>query len=102
MAPSIFLCIHIHTFPLYKVANTVPVRITLATVVPERGSQERCALRGSGLGEGVSTRLLVYAGQLMANGVPARRACTVAVTNSLTDDPEMLRAVGEVVTALFA
>jgi nitric oxide reductase NorQ protein len=71
--------------------------LTLATL----GEKVR-ALRGSGLGEGVSTRLLVYAGQLMANGVPARRACTVAVTNSLTDDPEMLRAVGEVVTALFA
>jgi nitric oxide reductase NorQ protein len=71
--------------------------LTLATL----GEKVR-ALRGSGLGEGVSTRLLVYAGQLMARGVPARRACTVAVTNSLTDDPEMLRAVGEVVTALFA
>ena len=70
--------------------------LTLATL----GEKVR-ALRGSGLGEGVSTRLLVYAGQLIASGVPGRRACTVAVTNSLTDDPEMLRAVGEVVTALF-
>ncbi|MEO2169073.1 MAG: CbbQ/NirQ/NorQ/GpvN family protein [bacterium] len=71
--------------------------LTLATL----GEKVR-ALRGSGLGEGVSTRLLVYAGQLIMKGVPARRACTVAVTNSLTDDPEMLRAVSEVVTALFA
>ena len=59
-------------------------------------------LRGAGLGEGVSTRLLVYAGQLIARGLPPRRACTVAVTNSLTDDPEMLRAVSELVTAIFA
>jgi nitric oxide reductase NorQ protein len=59
-------------------------------------------LRGSGLGEGVSTRLLVYAGQLVARGLTPRRACTVAVTNSLTDDPEMIRSVGELVTALFA
>ena len=58
-------------------------------------------LRGSGLGEGVSTRLLVYAAQLVARGLAPRRACTVAVTNSLTDDPEMLRSVGELVTALF-
>ena len=59
-------------------------------------------LRGSGLGEGVSTRLLVYAGQLVARGLAPRRACTVAVTNSRTDDPEMLRSVGELVSALFA
>ena len=58
-------------------------------------------LRGSGLGEGVSTRLLVYAGQLVARGLSPRRACTVGVTNSLTDDPEMLRSVSELVTALF-
>jgi len=58
-------------------------------------------LRGAGLGEGVSTRLLVYAGQLIARGLSPRRACTVAVTNSLTDDAEMTRSVGELVTALF-
>ena len=59
------------------------------------------ALRGAGLGEGVSTRLLVYAGQLVARGLSPRRACTVAVTNSLTDDAEMIRSVGELVSALF-
>ena len=58
-------------------------------------------LRGAGLGEGVSTRLLVYAGQLVARGLSPRRACTVAVTNSLTDDAEMIRSVGELVSALF-
>ncbi|MEW6269668.1 MAG: CbbQ/NirQ/NorQ/GpvN family protein [Thermodesulfobacteriota bacterium] len=58
-------------------------------------------LRGAGLGEGVSTRLLIYAGQLVARGVAPRRACTVAVTNSLTDDAEMIRSVGELVSALF-
>jgi nitric oxide reductase NorQ protein len=72
------------------------VALTLATL----GEKVR-TLRGSGLGEGVSTRLLVYAGQLIAAGLTARRACTVAVTNSLTDDPEMIRSVGELVTALF-
>src|SRR5205823_791713 len=58
-------------------------------------------LRGAGLGEGVSTRLLVYAGQLIVRGLSPRRACTVAVTNSLTDDAEMTRSVGELVSALF-
>lgn len=71
--------------------------LTLATL----GEKVR-NLRGAGLGEGVSTRLLVYAGQLVAQGLSPRRACTAAVTNSLTDDPQMLRSVGELVTALFA
>ena len=31
-------------------------------------------LKASGLEEGVSTRLLVYAGQLIGRGVPARAA----------------------------
>ncbi|HZR84665.1 MAG TPA: CbbQ/NirQ/NorQ/GpvN family protein [Candidatus Binatia bacterium] len=72
------------------------VALALATL----GEKVR-TLRGSGLGEGVSTRLLVYAGQLVSRGLAPRRACTVAVTNALTDDPEMLRSVGELVSALF-
>ncbi len=58
-------------------------------------------LREHGLGEGVSTRLLVYAGRLIANGVSPRRACQVAVTWSLTDDVEVQRSIEEVVTSIF-
>ena len=58
-------------------------------------------LKEHGLGEGVSTRLLVYAGKLVANGVPARRACQVAITWALTDDQEVQRSIEEVVTSIF-
>jgi len=58
-------------------------------------------LRGGGLAEGVSTRLLVYAAQLMGRGIPARRACTAAISCSLTDDSEMRRALDEIVAAIF-
>lgn len=58
-------------------------------------------LREHGLGEGVSTRLLIYAGRLIAKGVPARRACQVAVTWALTDDLEVQRSIEEVVTSIF-
>ncbi len=58
-------------------------------------------LKEHGLGEGVSTRLLVYAGRLIAQGIPARRACQVAVTWSLTDDSEVQRSIEEVVTSIF-
>src|SRR5690242_12621818 len=58
-------------------------------------------LKASGLEEGVSTRLLIYAGQLMQRGVAPRRACEVAVSKSLTDDVESQRAIGELAHAIF-
>lgn len=58
-------------------------------------------LKEHGLGEGVSTRLLVYAGRLIAQGIPARRACQVAITWALTDDSEVQRSIEEVVTSIF-
>lgn len=58
-------------------------------------------LREHGLGEGVSTRLLIYAGKLIAKGIPARRACQVAVVWGLTDDSEVQRSIEEVVSSIF-
>ena len=58
-------------------------------------------LRQHGFEEGVSTRLLVYAGQLMVRGIPARRACEVAVCRAVTDDAEVHRAIAEVAATLF-
>jgi len=58
-------------------------------------------LRDHGLEEGVSTRLLVYAGRLMAQGVPARRAAEVTMTRPLTDDEDMLQTLQGLVEAVF-
>ncbi len=58
-------------------------------------------LREHGLSEGVSTRLLIYAGRLIAQGIAPRRACQVAVTWALTDDSEVQRSIEEVVTSIF-
>jgi len=49
----------------------------------------------------VSTRLLIYAGHLIRRGVPARRACSVSVSRSLTDDIDSQRAIDEVINAIF-
>jgi nitric oxide reductase NorQ protein len=46
-------------------------------------------LKGHGLDEGISTRLLVYAGQLIAKGVNAEAACSMTMITPLTDDPDM-------------
>ncbi len=58
-------------------------------------------LKASGLEEGVSTRLLIYAAQLMKQKVPPRRACRVAVSTSLTDDVESQKAIDALVAAIF-
>ena len=57
-------------------------------------------LRDRGLPEVPSTRLLVLAARLIASGVPAREACRTAVAAPLTDDPELLAAVHDVIDAV--
>ncbi len=58
-------------------------------------------LREHGLQEGASTRLLIYAGRLMGQGISSRRACQAAVVWTLTDDPEVQRSLEEVVSSIF-
>ena len=58
-------------------------------------------LRSHGFDEGVSTRLLVYAGQLVVQGVAVRRACDAAISKAISDDPEVQRTVSELVDAIF-
>jgi nitric oxide reductase NorQ protein len=58
-------------------------------------------LREHGLQEGVSTRLLIYAGKLISAGVAPRLACQVAVVQALTDDKEVAQSIQEVVEAIF-
>ena len=59
-------------------------------------------LREHGLEEGASTRVLIYAGRLIEQGVSHRRACQVSVTWGITDDPQVQRSIDEVVTSIFA
>jgi nitric oxide reductase NorQ protein len=58
-------------------------------------------LKGSGLEEGASTRLLVHAGKLIASGVEPVAACQGAIAQAITDDAEMLAAVNELSSSLF-
>jgi nitric oxide reductase NorQ protein len=58
-------------------------------------------LREHGFHEGVSTRLLVYAAQLIAGGIEPRRACDVAIARAVSDDVEVQRAVAEIVDVLL-
>jgi nitric oxide reductase NorQ protein len=58
-------------------------------------------LKNHGLEEGVSTRLLIYAGMLMNRGVAPDRACDVALARPITDDPDMQRTIMDLVKAVF-
>jgi len=58
-------------------------------------------LKGHGLDEGISTRLLVYAGQLINKGVKADVACRVALVRPLTDDPDMRETLDAAVSTFF-
>ena len=58
-------------------------------------------LKGHGLDEGISTRMLVYAGNLIAKGVAPQSACRVALVRPITDDPDMRDALDAAVTTFF-
>lgn len=58
-------------------------------------------LKESGLPEGASTRLLIQTGQLIVSGIEVRTACMVGIVESLTDDPDLLEALREMVSAVF-
>jgi nitric oxide reductase NorQ protein len=58
-------------------------------------------LRGHGLEEGVSTRLLIYAAQMIARGIPAVAAAEVALCSPITDDRDLQRSIREIVTTVI-
>lgn len=56
-------------------------------------------LRGQGLEEGASTRMLINAGHLIANGIPTAQACQVAMVVPITDDPDLRDALTGAIAA---
>ncbi len=58
-------------------------------------------LKGHGLDEGMSTRLLVYAGQLISKGIEPIAACRLTLVRPLTDDPDMRDTLDAAVHTFF-
>jgi nitric oxide reductase NorQ protein len=58
-------------------------------------------LTGSPLREVSSTRLLILAGGLIAEGLSLRSAVQAAIVEALTDDPDVVRALGELADAVL-
>ncbi len=66
----------------------------------EMGAKIR-ELKGFGLDEGVSSRLLVYAGKLIQQGLTPVDACTYAIAQTLTDEREVMASVVDIVQLYF-
>ena len=59
-------------------------------------------LKGHGLDEGISTRLLVYAATLMQRGVEPQDACRMALVRPITDDADIRTTLDHAISAVFA
>ena len=59
-------------------------------------------LKGHGLDEGISTRLLVYAALLIDDGVAPRSACRMALVQPITDDADIRATLEHAIDMTFA
>lgn len=59
-------------------------------------------LKGHGLDEGISTRLLVYAANLMNKGIKAKSACRMALVRPITDDADIRDTLDHAIDSVFA
>lgn len=74
------------------VAREAGVPLDLAAGIVAFGVRTR-RLQGHGLDDGASTRMLVQAALLAAQGIAPRRACRMAVADALSDDPGVHEAL---------
>jgi len=58
-------------------------------------------IREYGLTEGASSRLLIYAAQLIHNGISAAEACRVAICLPLSDDEQLQETLSELIEDIF-
>lgn len=74
-----------------------------------REQAERLALIGAkvrnlkehGFEEGVSTRLLIYAGSLMEQGIEPRRAAQISIISAVSDDEDVQQAIADIVDVIL-
>jgi nitric oxide reductase NorQ protein len=90
-----------------------PAELERRIVVHEGGVDEATAeslvelagrlrrLRDRGLAEVPSSRLLVATARLIAGGIDPALSCRVALMGPLTDDPDLLAAIGDLIAASF-
>jgi nitric oxide reductase NorQ protein len=80
------------------VAHEAGIAGGLADKLVKIGQKSR-NLKGHGLDEGASTRMLIQAGRLMSHGVSLASACDVALVLPITDDPDIRDALSQTIAA---
>ncbi|MDD2774906.1 MAG: CbbQ/NirQ/NorQ/GpvN family protein [Gallionella sp.] len=77
------------------------IEVELASKLVKIGHAAR-NLKGHGLDEGISTRLLVYAATLIKGGVAPSAACRMALVRPITDDADIRATLDHAIDAVFA
>jgi len=89
-----------HAIETEIVAHETGVDVEIAGKLVSIAERAR-NLKGHGLDEGISTRMLIYAGSLIAKGVEPMAACRVTLVRPITDDPDMRDALDAAVSTFF-
>ena len=80
------------------VCSEADVELDIASSLVKIANKSR-NLKGAGLNEGVSTRMLIHAAKLSKNGLSLLSACEVALVNAITDDQEVRKALRTTISA---
>ena len=76
------------------------VAADLASKLVQLGNDIR-SISNIDLEEGVSTRSLVHAAKLIKRGISPRRACSIAIAQSVTDERDEIEAVELIIDKIF-
>lgn len=92
-------------YPSEAVETTIVARETgideaLAAKLVRIGGTAR-NLKGHGLDEGISTRLLTYAAALIKRGIEPKAACRMALVRPITDDADIRDTLDHAIDATF-
>jgi len=91
-----------------------PAALETGIVARETGVDEQTAaklvkigqvarnLKGHGLDEGISTRLLIYAAALIRGGIAPGAACRMALVRPITDDADIRDTLDHAIDTVFA
>jgi len=82
------------------VARETGIDAGLAAKLVKIGAAAR-NLKGHGLDEGVSTRLLTYAASLIQGGVEPKAACRMALVRPITDDADIRDTLDHAIDTVF-
>lgn len=99
-----FVCIDFDYPPadleMQIVAHESGVEQEMARQLVEIGARIR-NFKHHGLEEGVSTRLLIYAGKLVHEGIEPKKACQLAMVAPITDNPDLQASLDAIISAII-